>query len=57
MLSHHTKDKGDLGILKAQVDLYLNPVECGSNATLRVEVPRNGQRRHVRFAADHRRVP
>src|SRR5678815_1337038 len=22
MLSHHTKDKGDLGILKAQVDLY-----------------------------------
>jgi hypothetical protein len=36
---------------------YLKPEEFGSNATLRVEIPKNGQRDHVRFAAGYRRVP
>ena len=31
-LSHHTKSKGDLGVLKAQVDLFEQgtnmPIEC-----------------------------
>ena len=112
-LAHHTKQKGDLGVLKAQVDLfeqgyailapltehspfdlvayrdgefrrvqvkyrkldkdevdlycvycpdtdecyYLNPKEFGSNATLRVEAPKNGQMKNVKFAADYRRAP
>ena len=135
---HHTKDKGDLGVLKAQVDLfeqgftilspmtehspfdlvaykggrfhriqikyrtldetgklnvkfstcwtdkngthtvpinkeevdlfcvycpdtdecyYLTPKEFGSHASLRVDTPKNGQRKLVKFAADYRRVP
>ena len=139
MASHHTKDKGDLGVLKAQIDLfeqgftlfvpltehcpfdlvaykdgefrrvqvkfrsvdrfgkvdvkfstswtdrhgthtsptdknevdvyciycpetdecyYLRPEKFGSNVlSLRVEAPKNGQRRNIHFAADHRRVP
>ncbi len=138
MASHHTKDKGDLGVLKAQIDLfeqgfalfvpltehcpfdlvaykegefkrvqvkyrakdrsgkleikfstcwadkhgthtspidktevdiycvycpdtdecyYLRPEKYGSTASLRVETPKNGQRKNVRFAADYRRVP
>jgi len=138
MASHHTKDKGDLGVLKAQVDLfeqgftvlvpqtehcpfdvvaykdgrfervqvkyraldrfgkldvkfstcwtdkrgthtspvdknevdiyciycpdtdecyYLRPEEFGSNASLRVEAPKNSQQKRVNFAADFRRVP
>ena len=138
MASHHTKDKGDLGVLKAQVDLfeqgftvlvpqtehcpfdlvaygdgrfervqvkyramdkfgklgvkfstcwtdkrgthtspvdkyevdlyciycpdtvecyYLRPEKFGSNASLRVKAPKNGQLKRVNFAADHRRVP
>jgi hypothetical protein len=36
---------------------YLNPKEYGSNATLRVNAPKNGQQRNINFAADHRRVP
>jgi hypothetical protein len=36
---------------------YLNPDAYGSNATLRVETPKNGQRKNVKFAADCRRVP
>jgi hypothetical protein len=136
--SHHTKEKGDLGVLKAQVDLfeqgftilvpqtehspfdlavyrdgefrrvqvkyrtvdkfgkidvkfstswndkhgthivpidkrevdlycvycpdtdecyYLEPDKFGSNASLRVKTPKNGQSKRVNFAADHRRVP
>ena len=138
MPSHHTKDKGDLGVLKAQIDLfeqgftifvpltkhspfdlvayregefkrvqvkyraldrfgkidikfstcwsdkngthtspidknevdlycvycpdtdecyYLQPDEFGSNASLRVKAPKNGQLKKVHFASDHRRVP
>jgi hypothetical protein len=43
---------GDLGVLKAQVDK-----EFGSNATLRVEAPKNGQLQNIKFAADYRRAP
>ena len=138
MARHHTKDKGDLGVLKAQIDLfeqgftllapltehspfdvvaykggeflrvqvkyraidrfgkvdvkfasswadrhgthvvpvdkreidiycvycpdtdecyYLRPADFGSNASLRVEAPKNGQRKGVHLAAKHRRVP
>ena len=138
MSPHHTKDKGDLGVLKAQVDLfeqgftifvpltehspfdlvaykngefrrvqvkyrsmdrfgkvdvkfstcwtdrngthtlpidksevdiycvycpeadecyYLRPDDFGSNVSLRVEIPKNGQRKGVNFAADYRRAP
>ena len=138
MASHHTKDKGDLGVLKAQIDLfeqgftvllpltehspfdlvayrdgefrrvqvkfraldrhgkvdvkfstcwtdrhgthtssidksevdiyciycpdtdecyYLRPVDFGSNASLRVEMPKNGQAKGIHFAADFRRAP
>jgi hypothetical protein len=138
MASHHTKDKGDLGVLKAQIDLfeqgftilvpltehgpfdlvayregefkrvqvkyraldrfgkldvkfstcwadkngthtsaidksevdlyciycpdtdecyYLHPKKFGSNASLRVKAPKNGQLKRINFAADHRRVP
>jgi len=138
MASHHTKDKGDLGVLKAQIDLfeqgftifvpltehcpfdlvaykngefrrvqvkyrsldrfgkvdvkfstcwsdrngthtlpidktevdiycvycpeadecyYLRPDDFGSNVSLRVEMPKNGQRKGVNFAADYRRAP
>ena len=138
MASHHTKDKGDLGVLKAQIDLfeqgfalfvpqtehcpfdlvaykegefkrvqvkyramdrfgkveikfstcwadkhgthtspidknevdiycvycpdtdecyYLRPERFRSTASLRVEMPKNGQRKNVKFASDYRRVP
>ena len=138
MSPHHTKDKGDLGVLKAQIDLfeqgftifvpltehcpfdlvaykggefrrvqvkyrsldrfgkvdvkfstcwsdrngthtlpidktevdiycvycpeadecyYLRPDDFGSNVSLRVEMPKNGQRKGVNFAADYRRAP
>lgn len=138
MAPHHTKDKGDLGVLKAQIDLfeqgftilvpltehspfdlvayrdgefrrvqvkyrsvdrfgkvdvkfsiswadrsgthtapvdksevdiycvycpdsdecyYLRPGDFGSNASLRVRAPKNGQLQRVNFAADYRRVP
>jgi hypothetical protein len=138
VLAHHTKQKGDLGVLKAQVDLfeqgftilapmtehapfdlvayrkgefkriqvkyrkldqqgkidikfstcwsdrqgthtvpidkaevdvfciycpdtdecyYLDPSVYGSNATLRVKTPKNGQRKKIAFARDYRRVP
>jgi hypothetical protein len=138
MASHHTKDKGDLGVLKAQIDLfeqgftvlvpltehspfdlvayrdgefrrvqvkyravdrfgkvdakfstcwadrrgthtspidkdevdfyciycpdtdecyYLRPRDFGSNVSLRVEMPKNGQTKGVNFAAKFRRAP
>ncbi len=138
MASHHTKDKGDLGVLKAQIDLfeqgfticvpltehspfdlvaykegefrrvqvkyrsldrfgkvdakfstswtdkngthmspidkdevdiyciycpdtdecyYLRPLDFGSNVSLRVETPKNGQAKGINFASDFRRVP
>ena len=36
---------------------YVNPREFGSNVSLRVRTPRNGQSRNVNFAADYRRAP
>ncbi len=36
---------------------YLNPDEFGSSASLRVETPKNNQRRNVKFVADYRRAP
>ncbi|MBT8093944.1 MAG: hypothetical protein KJP08_03970 [Gammaproteobacteria bacterium] len=138
MAAHHTKDKGDLGVLKAQIDLfeqgftifvpltehcpfdlvaykegrfsrvqvkyravdqfgkvdvkfstswadrngthtsridkdevdlycvycpdtdecyYLRPCEYGSNVSLRVETPKNGQTKGVNFATSFRRAP
>jgi hypothetical protein len=64
---HHTKDKGDLGVLKAQIDLFeqgftlfvplTEHCPLGSNVSLRVKTPRNGQSRNVNFAADYRRAP
>ena len=36
---------------------YLEPDKFGSNASLRVEMPKNGQKRGVNFAADFRRAP
>ena len=36
---------------------YLEPGKFGSNVSLRVETPKNGQRTGINFAADFRRVP
>ena len=36
---------------------YLDPKEFRTNATLRVETPKNCQRKNVKFAADFRRAP
>ena len=36
---------------------YLEPDKFGSNVTLRVEAPKNGQQKGVNFAADFRRTP
>ena len=36
---------------------YLNPKDFGSNATLRVEAPKNNQLKNIKFAADYRRAP
>jgi hypothetical protein len=36
---------------------YLDPKVFGSNATLRVETPKNGQLKNITFAADCRRAP
>ena len=36
---------------------YLEPGKFGSNASLRVEAPKNGQSKGVNFASDFRRVP
>ena len=36
---------------------YLEPRRFGSNVSLRVEAPRNGQAKGVNFAGDFRRVP
>ena len=36
---------------------YLDPGKFGSSVSLRVETPKNGQAKHVRFAVDFRRVP
>jgi hypothetical protein len=36
---------------------YVKPREFGSNVSLRVRAPRNGQSRNVNFAAGYRRAP
>ncbi len=36
---------------------YLEPDRYGSNVSLRVEMPKNGQRKKVNFASDYRGVP
>ncbi len=36
---------------------YLEPSKFRSNASLRVETPKNSQQKRVKFAADFRRVP
>jgi hypothetical protein len=36
---------------------YLEPGQFGANASLRVEAPKNGQRKGINFAADFRRAP
>ncbi|MDJ0908345.1 MAG: group I intron-associated PD-(D/E)XK endonuclease [Woeseiaceae bacterium] len=36
---------------------YLDPDEFGSTASLRVEAPKNNQKRNVKFVADYRRAP
>jgi hypothetical protein len=46
MFEHHTKSKGDLGILKAKY-----------NNMLRVGISRNNQCKNVNFAEDFRKVP
>ena len=36
---------------------YLDPDKFGSNATLRVNKPKNGQMKRIKFASDYRRAP
>ncbi len=36
---------------------YLDPDEFSSTASLRVEAPKNNQKRNVKFVADYRRAP
>ena len=36
---------------------YIEPGKFGSNVSLRVEAPKNGQQKGVNFAADYRRAP
>ena len=36
---------------------YLDPKEFTSNATLRINSPKNNQKLNIRFASDYRRVP
>lgn len=52
-MKHHTKDQGDLGVLKAQVD----PATFNKLISLRVETPKNNQVQNVKFAHDYREVP
>lgn len=57
-MKHHTKDKGDLGVLKAQVDLFeKGPKNFQNSISLRVEMPKNNQLLNVKFAIDYREVP
>ena len=53
--SNHAKSKGDLGVLKAQVDLFERV--SGLTVSLRVETSKNGRRQKENLAADFRRVP
>ena len=60
MKIHHTKNKGDLGVLKSQADLYYfdsRDWENGTTLALRVETPRNNQKVNIKFANDYREVP
>jgi hypothetical protein len=55
--SHHTKQKGDLGVLKAQIDLFEQ--ECTASFDQIAEGRDNQERvaSAFNFAADFRRVP
>ncbi len=49
-LKHHTKTKGDLGVLKAQHNFE-------RSITLRVKTPKNNQTKYIHNAIDYREVP
>lgn len=87
MKKHHTKEKGDLGVLKAQLSLFeqgyliLQPVtehapfdlvaykdnafkrvqvkykSLDKSVTLRAEIPKNNQNKHIKFVTDYLSVP
>ncbi|HDX9587361.1 TPA: hypothetical protein ROX98_000271 [Bacillus pseudomycoides] len=56
---HHTKTKGDLGVLKAQVDLcyYFDPKVFRKSISLRVKAPKNYQEKNINFADEYREMP
>jgi hypothetical protein len=51
MILHHTKNKGDLGVLKAKCDLFKK------STTFRVETPKNNQTKGINFLEDYCEVP
>jgi len=62
MREHHTKNKGDLGVLKAQLDLYekcyyVNPQECNKTFNLRLSPTKNNQKTGVHLAEDFLNIP
>ncbi|HDR4901174.1 hypothetical protein OCF11_05865 [Bacillus cereus] len=52
---HHTKTKGDLAVLKAQVDLYEKGYMILTPQT--EHSPKNNQEKKVNFASDYREIP
>ena len=59
---HHTKTLGDLGVLKAQVDLFeqgyeSDPKEFRKSVCLRVKAPKNNQKQGINLADDYCQVP
>ncbi len=48
--SNHAKSKGDLGVLKAQVDLFERV--SGLTVSPRVETSKNGQSKEASLASD-----
>lgn len=79
-MKHHTKDKGDIGVLKAQADLalkgyvVLHPLTERASfdlvvykdqafmrahryVSLRVNIPKNGQRLGINLASDFLEAP
>lgn len=62
MKEHHTKTKGDLGVLKAQLDLYekcyyINPNEYTTTFTLRISPTKNNQKIGINLAEDYINIP
>jgi hypothetical protein len=51
MKYHHTKCKGDIGVLKAKCDLF------NKSVNLRVNTPNNSQKKGLHLASDYREVP